>query len=144
MFSLTTEYAMKAVVYLTQNGDDGPVPSHRIAEDLAIPSKYLSTILRDLVRAGILVASPGKTGGFRISKEPGRLRLIDVVSPFEIPILGRRGCPFGNAECNNDDPCAGHDRWMRVKQEIERFLNETTVRDISVRPRRSNKKRRRR
>jgi len=54
MLSLTSEYALRALIYLTQHESDWPIPGHRIAEQTKIPSKYLSKILCDLVRINVL------------------------------------------------------------------------------------------
>ncbi len=135
MLSLTGEYALRAMVYLTTHAEDRPIPGRRVAEGAGIPRKYLSTILRDLVRGGILTSSPGRGGGFRMARSPKDIRLFEVLAPFE-PVLGdRRPCPFGNEECSDDDPCAGHDRWQRVKETYSQFLQETSVFDVSVKRR---------
>ncbi len=135
MLSLTAQYALRAMVYLTAHAEDWPIPGRRVAEGAGIPRKYLSAILGDLVRAGILASSPGLGGGFRMVRSPKDIRLFEVLAPFE-PILGnRRPCPFGKEECNDDDPCAAHDRWRRVKETYSRFLQETSVYDVSVKRR---------
>jgi len=132
MLSLTNEYALRSAVYLAQHEAAQPIPGHRIAEALGIPSKYLSVILRDLVRVGVLQASPGKSGGFRLARDAKRIRLCEVLAPFETVLAGHRACPFGNAVCSDDDPCSGHDRWKRVKREFEHFLLDTSIHDVSV------------
>ncbi len=135
MLSLTGEYALRAMVYLTAHAEDWPIPGRRVAEGAGIPRKYLSAILGDLVRGGILASSPGSGGGFRIVRSPKDIRLFEVLAPFE-PVLGnRRPCPFGKEECSNDDPCAGHDRWQRVRETYSQFLQETSVFDVSVKRR---------
>ena len=143
LLSLTAEYALRAVVYLARHLDDAPIPGRQIAADLNVPRKYLSSILGDLVRTGLLEASPGRTGGFRLARPPGSVRLLDVVAPFEQVKPSQRPCPFGNATCSDVDPCWGHDRWSRVKEEYGRFLEETTVRDVA-RPKHELKTARRR
>ncbi len=132
MLSLTGEYALRAMVYLTVHTEDWPIPGRRVAEGTGIPRKYLSAILGDLVRAGILASSPGPSGGFLMVRSPQAIRLAEVLARFE-PILGnRRPCPFGKEECSNDDLCPGHDRWQRIKETYSQFLHETTVFDVSV------------
>jgi len=143
MLSLTNEYALRAAVYLAQHGLDCPVPGHCIAEALGIPPKYLSVILRNLVRVGVLQASPGKSGGFRLVRSPKEVRLYEVLAPFESIGAGHVGCPFGNAVCSDHDPCSGHDRWKRVKREFERFLMDTTVYDVAVQQRAVDRPKRR-
>ncbi len=135
MLSLTGEYALRAMAYLAEHAEDWPIPGRRVAEGAGIPRKYLSAILGDLVRVGILASSPGPGGGFRMVRSPKDIRLFEVLAPFE-PILGnRRPCPFGKEECSNDDLCAVHDRWQWVKETYSKFLQETSVFDVSVKRR---------
>jgi Rrf2 family transcriptional regulator, iron-sulfur cluster assembly transcription factor len=132
LLTLTGEYALRAMVYLAQNGDGESITSRQIAEGAEIPSKYLSKVLSDLVRAGVLCAARGKTGGFTLARQPERIRLAEVLAPFE-PVLGsRRPCPFGNLVCSDEDPCAGHYGWKRVRDEFTSFLDRTTVRDVAL------------
>ncbi len=133
MISLTSEYALRAAVFLAQHGHDGPVPGRQIAKEVGVPPKYLLNILRELVRSDVLQASPGKSGGFRTARDPKDIRLEEVLGPFESVVASPSRCPFGNAVCSDNDPCAGHERWKRVKREYECFLAETTLFDVSVR-----------
>ena len=131
MFSRTSEYALRAMVFLAQHADTWPIPGWRIAEQTGIPPKYLARILGDLVRHAVLESSRGIGGGFRLARSPDRIRLSEVLAPFEPALASRRPCPFGHELCNDKNPCPGHDRWMRVKNTYERFLQETSVSDIS-------------
>lgn len=132
MISLTSEYALKALVYLTQQPGYGPVTAHVIADDLDIPSKYLSRILRDLVTAEVLSASPGRTGGFRLARDPRTLRLADALAPFERVLGVRAGCPFGNKTCDDVQPCAGHHQWSALRSQLQDYLRNTSIYDVSV------------
>lgn len=68
MLTRTGEYALRALVHLTRNEKDWPIPGRRIAEETEIPAKYLSTLLSDLVRAKVLTSARGKSGGFRMAQ----------------------------------------------------------------------------
>lgn len=63
MLSLTSEYVLRAAIHLAHYGGQGPISGRRIAELEGIPRKYLSKVLGDLVRSGVLVSCPGKAGG---------------------------------------------------------------------------------
>lgn len=148
MLTRSSEYALQAMIYLAQQTDEQRVPGSQIADHTQVPQKYLSKILGDLVRAGILDSAPGKTGGFRLVRSPKEIYLFEVLAPFEPVLANRRPCPFGNKTCNDDEPCAGHDRWKRVRESYSRFLRGTSIYHISVRQRqrrrRTSKKRVRR
>lgn len=132
MLSQTSEYALRAMVYLAQHEADQPISGPRIAEDLGIPQKYLSAIMSDLVREGILTSSRGKGGGFGLVRAASKIQLSEVLQPFE-PILhsDRSPCPFGNAVCNDDEPCGGHEHWKPIKEAYAQFLLNTSLGDVS-------------
>lgn len=130
MLTLTSEYALRALIYLTRHTGDGSVPGRRIAGQAGIPAKYLSKILGDLVRSGILESSPGKTGGFRMICNPKETTLFDILGRFEH--FDRRHCPFGNKECSNKHPCLAHTKWKRVVDAEQSFLRKTTIFEVAI------------
>jgi len=118
------------VVYLTQQGGKR-VSGMQIAKEADVPRKYLSRILADLVRVGVLDSTRGKGGGFRLAREAKEIPLFDVLSPFE-PVFGsRRPCPFGHEACSDDRPCGGHEQWKAVRSAYEVFLHQTHISDVS-------------
>ncbi len=143
MLTRTGEYALQALVYLAQHEEEWPIPGPRIAEQIGLPRKYLSAILAALVRNGVLDSSRGKGGGFLMARSPKETRLFDVLAPFEPVLADRRPCPFGNPVCNDDDPCAGHDRWKGVREAFYKFVHDTSVHDVATRqgvPKRKRKR----
>jgi Rrf2 family protein len=131
VLSRTSEYVLRALIYLARHEGERPIPGRTIAADANIPAKYLSNILGVLVRQGVLESSPGRTGGFTLARPPEAIRLLDVLGPFETFHVSR--CPFGNRECSDDNPCLAHPRWKQVKQAEIDFLTETSVRDVAFR-----------
>ena len=97
ILSRTGEYALRAVLHLAEGGTDAPMRVDDIAEALSVPRNYLSKILHELGRAGVLTSSRGPGGGFRLATSPTQLALADVVGRFdpldEAPscLLGREG-----------------------------------------------------
>lgn len=140
MLSITGEYALRAMVYLARNADACPIPGPRIAEAAGVPRKYLSAILADLVRAGLLEGSRGKTGGFQLTRCPQAVSLAEVVAPFEPINANRKSCPFGNRICSDVDPCSAHERWKEVNSAFTRFLEDTTLQDVAAKASSGRKK----
>jgi len=134
MISLTGEYALRAMIFLSKHADAWPIPGPRIAESAGVPRKYLSAILADLVRAGLLEGTRGKSGGFQMTRPATQIRLADVIAPFEPVNANRNTCPFGNTVCSDKDPCAAHDRWKAVNAALTRFLRETTLQEVATKP----------
>jgi len=132
MLSLTAEYALRAMIFLTKHADAWPIPGPRIAESAGVPGKYLSAILAHLVRAGLLEGTRGKHGGFQMTRPARGIRVSEVIAPFEPVNANRKTCPFGNAVCSDRDPCAAHERWKEVNAALTRFLEGTTLQDVAT------------
>jgi len=145
MLSLTSEYVLRAMIYLAQHEQECPVPGRTIAMEGGIPAKYLSNVLGTLVRNGILESSPGRTGGFSMARAADRIKLFDLLAPFESFHVSR--CPFGNQSCSDTHPCLAHSRWKKVKEAEFAFLNDTSIKDVafeaSAGPKKQKKKKKR-
>ncbi|MCP4249706.1 MAG: Rrf2 family transcriptional regulator [bacterium] len=133
MLSRTSEYALRATIYMAQHLEEQPILGKEIAVETGIPAKYLSKVLGDLVRVGVLTSSRGRGGGFRLVDSPRKLHLHRVLAPFETMAQDR--CPFGNALCSDEDPCIAHDQWKKVVGAQQRFLREVTLHDVAVKSR---------
>ena len=57
-----------------------------IAEKENIPQKFLETILRELRNFQLLQSRRGKTGGYRLLKQPSEIRLADLMRMMDGPI----------------------------------------------------------
>ena len=129
MMSLTSEYALRAVVYIAQNEATWPLAGSDIASASGIPSKYLAKILGDLVRHGVLDARRGRGGGFSLARQAKETPLWEVLEPFER--FKRTMCPFEDKRCPDTSPCLAHPRWEKVLHTYHGFLKETTIHAIA-------------
>ncbi|MCP4593427.1 MAG: Rrf2 family transcriptional regulator [bacterium] len=139
MLTLTSKYALRALIYLVEHAEDWPIPGRQIAEQTGIPRKYLSKILGDLTRTGLLRSSPGRTGGFQLSHPPGKTRLLDVLTPFEQ--FDREQCPFHEQACGREEPCLAHAEWAKIVADKRRFLERTSIQDVVTKAQHPRRKR---
>ena len=95
----TAEYALRAVAFIAEAPDGGPVRVGDIAVALKAPRNYLSKTLYRLVGAGVLRSTRGPHGGFQLAKPPTRLTLTEIVGPF-LPAEGRT-CVLGRTRCSD-------------------------------------------
>jgi Rrf2 family protein len=129
MLSGTSQYALRSVLFLAGRTNDAPIPAPDIAEALEIPDNYLGKILYQLARTGILASSRGKRGGFSLARPATRLSLLDIVKHFD-RFDDRRTCLLGRRECSDGQPCAAHDKWREVSEQLTEFFSKTTVADL--------------
>ena len=133
MLSQTAEYALRAVVYLASQGEQGPLRVDAIAAGLGIPANYLAKTLQALVRARVLLSTRGPHGGFRLARRPAAITLYDIVAPYG-ELDARNRCLLGRPECSDRNPCAAHHAWKQTADELTRFFRTTTVADVAATP----------
>ncbi|MFQ5501157.1 MAG: RrF2 family transcriptional regulator [Phycisphaerae bacterium] len=141
MLSQTAQYAMRAMAYIAEYGKEGSVLAKDIAKKTGVPRQYLSSILREAVRAGLLKSTRGKGGGFRLARPDHRIRLLDVFKPYD-DVNSKTGCPFGQPKCSDEKPCVFHEHWKPVAAAYSAMLEETTLADLEPEPAPKRKKRR--
>jgi Rrf2 family protein len=77
------EWALHCCLTLCWIETDRPAPSAKLAAVFDLPAPYLNKRLQALVRAGILVSTPGVHGGFLLARPPEKITLMDVVTAIE-------------------------------------------------------------
>jgi len=93
MLSRTAEYALRAIVWLSDRPDSA-VTGQGIATGTQVPPDYLSKVMQALVRAGLVGAQRGKNGGFSLTSPPDQITVLDVINAVD-PVRRIRNCPLG-------------------------------------------------
>jgi Rrf2 family protein len=112
MLTATSEHALRALAHLAKLPEGASITGRELAERAGIPANYLSKILWTLGNAGIIDATRGSHGGYRLKRAAAEIHLIDVVELFD------RG---------RDRLASFHD----VRAAYLDFLRTKTVADIS-------------
>lgn len=68
-----------------------------IAQSEAIPPSFLAQILHELKRCGLATSRRGKTGGWKLTKSPNQVSLLEVVEALEPEALGLPGDGAGES-----------------------------------------------
>ncbi|MFL9483333.1 RrF2 family transcriptional regulator [Chitinophagaceae bacterium LWZ2-11] len=134
MLSKKTQYAFKALMYLAQKKEDGPVLIAEIAKKKKIPLKFLENILLELKKAGILDSKKGKGGGYFFNQPPSSVPLAKVLRLIEGPIA-LLPCVSLNfyEKCKNCDEktCGLNEAMIEVRDATLSILESKTVADIA-------------
>lgn len=127
MFSQTVEYALRAMVSLAAQPDH-PMITREIAALTHAPPGYLSKVLQSLIRGQLLTARPGLRGGYLLSKDPARIRLLDVIEAVE-PLRRITVCPL-NLKAHGGALCPLHRRLDDAIAHIRGAFADTTLADL--------------
>ncbi len=124
MLSQTANYALRAMGYLASREGEGPIQAQVIAEIMDVPPNFLSKIMHQLGRAGLVISVRGVNGGFQLSRPAAEIALREVVAPFT-DLAVYRQCFLGRPEC--DGTCGIHRQWQPIMKRIETLLTNTTI-----------------
>ena len=135
-FPLRTEYALRALMELAGRRADGHVPAREIAERQGIPLRFLEHQLAALHKAGIVDSQRGANGGCALAREPGEIRIADVIDVLEGP-LAPMYCldPHEDEQCNESHQCGLQELWARVGGAVRAVFEQTTIDDLVSRHR---------
>ena len=133
MLSQRTRYTIRALHYLAGRVGDGPIPLAEIVESQNIPAKFLTVILSELVRGGLVVSTRGRDGGYRLGLAPVDIRYGDIVritrgSLALTPCTSR----YAHEHCENCLPeaeCRLRALMLKVRDEMAAVLDGITLAD---------------
>ena len=133
MLSQKTRYTIRALQHLADHYGEGPVQLAEIAEKQNIPSKFLTVILSEMARAGIVASQRGRDGGYWLGVPPVDVRYGDGVrltrgSLALVPCASR----FAKKQCANclpESECRLRQLMLLVRDEMADVLDRVTLAD---------------
>lgn len=127
MLSQTTEYALRAIVWLANTAGD-PQTTEQIAKATQVPTGYLSKVLQSLGRGGLVTAQRGKHGGFLLTKPAARITVLEVVNTVD-PLRRIKTCPLG-LKSHGKVLCPLHKRLDDATRLVENAFSATTIGEL--------------
>lgn len=139
MLSQKTRYTIRALQHLADNWRQGPVRLDAVATAQNIPRKFLTVILSEMVREGIVISHRGRDGGYELALAPVDIRYGDIIRVTR-GSLALVPCASRNAHehCNNCLPeteCRLRGLMLVLRDETASMLDRVTLADaITLEP----------
>ncbi len=120
------DYAVRVMIHLA--GLPPGVRSSRdeLAAAAECPEQFLSKVLQNLTRAGLVVSHRGNTGGFELPVEHRETTLLEVVEAIEGPIR-LNVCLTSEHACTRQDWCPAHSVWGEAQNAMVAVLRKATI-----------------
>lgn len=117
LFNSSTVYSIKILLYLYENNFAAYVNSKDIAHSINLPNEYVSKILQNLARNGIVYSKKGKGGGFKKIDSRKDIKLIEIINVFEEKPY-YPSCIIGLHDDTCECVCPMNNTWEKLKLEI--------------------------
>lgn len=148
--SLRGDYAVRAMLALAEHehapalalrpareGEPGPastpggaaaelLSAAAIAEQVRIPPRFVAHVLGDLVRAGLVIGSTGRRGGYRLAAPAADIDLLRIVDAAERGDAPAR-CVLRGIPCDPEGRCAAHDAFSAATAAVRTELALTSL-----------------
>ena len=133
MLSQKTRYAIRAMQHLADRYGQGPVPLSEIVEAQNIPAGFLTTILSELGRVGIVASQRGKDGGYWLALAPVDITYGDLIRVMRgslalVPCASR----FAHEKCKHcleEGECRTRALMLQVRDRTAEILDSVRLSD---------------
>lgn len=128
MLSRTAEYALRIMIALA-DAESAPLTSDEISARTQVPADYALKVLRWLRRRKLVAAQRGRRGGIRLTCDPRKTTLLDVVDAID-PVERITACPLGRPE-HLSQLCPLHGRLDQLIAQTISSLGGITVHEVA-------------
>jgi Rrf2 family protein len=137
------EYALHCLLFLVDQPPEAPAVGVRdLAELQGVSSDFVAKLFTKLRKAGVIVATEGANGGFRLARSPGKITVLDVTDAID----GKKSlfdCKEIRSRCAvfDDSPpmwagrgvCSIHAVMLEAEQRVRETLAAHSLADLSSR-----------
>lgn len=132
MFSKSTEYALRAAIFIAQKGSEqNKLGIGAIAAAIDSPLSFTAKIMQLLSKGNKLVSSVrGPNGGFFMTEKAMQLPVRSVLDQMgENEVLEK--CILGLNKCSETKPCPMHSEYKQIKLNLVRMFETKTIKQLA-------------
>ena len=131
MLGKTTEYAIRALVYVYLQNIKGKRPGYKeISKEIDSPEHFTAKVLQNLAHAKLVSSMKGRGGGFFYDEPTNPITLFKVIEAVEGKEFFSK-CGFGLERCDSNNPCPLHNDYAPVRDSFFKMVNEKTIQSLA-------------
>ena len=123
-------YAVRMLLDIATHQGDGYVSMKENAARQQISKKYLETFTAELAAANVLGIRRGKTGGYRLLRDPADISLLDVIRATEGPLHAVACLECEPNRCSRAGFCMSLPAWKGLEEVVTDYLRSVTLQQL--------------
>ena len=131
MISTRGRYALRVMIDLAEQGGQGPVPLHAIAERQGMSKKYLEILMRDLVEGGLVRGASGRGGGYRLCRPAEEYTVGEIIERMEGTMASVACLADGAEKCPRSNCCKTLPMWNELDRIVHDYLNSKKLSEFA-------------
>lgn len=144
MMSMKCKYALKALIKLAANYENGYLSATEIASSEHIPKKFLEQILLELKHSKFVHSKQGSKGGYYLVKHPKDVSVADVYRLFDgaISLLPCVSLNFYEkcADCHDEKTCTMRREFITIREGARVIMSQVSLQSFIEKPTPSKRK----
>jgi Rrf2 family cysteine metabolism transcriptional repressor len=134
--SSRAHYGLRMMTELAKAHGGPPLSLAEIAKTEYLPLAYLEQLVAPLRRAGLVEGTRGLHGGYRLSRPPATVTVLEIVELMEGPVAPVECLAEGyrQGDCRREPECLSRPLWGRLQQAVKQVLGGTTLQDLLYDP----------
>lgn len=125
-----TDYALRAMVHLASHYGGEKISTRIIAEQEGISYKLACKLMQKLHDAGLVESSMGPKGGFSLSREPGKINLLEIIEAIQGQMIVNR-CLRKDEGCPRKSSCPLSPGLSILQNKITDYLSGVNLNEIT-------------
>lgn len=132
MFTKTTEYALRATIYIAQKSSkEHKLGLDEIAKAIGSPQSFTAKILQLLTKDNKIVSSVrGPGGGFYLTEKAKKLTVSAILEVMEENDFFKK-CVLGLQQCSEIKPCPLHYAYKPIKLQLIDLFEKETIQSLA-------------
>jgi len=123
------EYGIIAICYMASNSNE-LFPVKEIANNLNISSEFLSKIMQNLAKSGIVESHQGIKGGYKLLKNPNELTILEIIKSFNEKVSIVECLDDDMNNCNRIEDCNIKTPMVMLQKKVESIFKHTFISDL--------------
>jgi Rrf2 family protein len=120
------DYAVRVMIHLAGLPPGSRASRSDLAAQAGCPEQFLSKVLQNLTRAGLVTSHRGNTGGFELTEPHRDASILEVVEAVEGPIR-LNVCLTSDHGCSRQGWCPAHPVWADAQKALAAVLQSATI-----------------
>ncbi|MBE6418625.1 MAG: Rrf2 family transcriptional regulator [Akkermansiaceae bacterium] len=129
MLKISTKgrYALRIMIDLAHHIEDGPVSLRAVAERQQVTLKYMESIMSLLLREELVVSSRGKSGGYKLTREPKDYSVYEILHAAEGNLAPVQCLATTVNDCPLQGTCPTLPMWEGLNELVMNYLGKYTL-----------------
>jgi len=126
-----SDYAVRVMIHLAGLPAGSMVQQAELSQATDVSGHFLSKVLQQMVRAGLIRSQRGSGGGFALAVSPAAVSLLDVVEAIEGAVQLNQ-CIHEGPSCERKEWCPAHQVWAEAQAAIVNVLGAASVASLAA------------